>query len=195
MTDIFSLDIYYLISFFAAIFAASFAIPTGALIIIASFASAAAGWRDTSLLLLLSLSATVSGDYSVYLISRRFRSTLETAIQRSGWMRNRIIVVEKLFDRYSSSTVFLTRFLFSGIGPYVSFFSGLRAMPQGTYLKAILLGEFVYCVLYISIGYFFRDTWTAVIALAQDYTAAGVFALLGMFIAFRIATLLAKNHD
>ena len=120
MNDIFSLDIYYLVSFFAALFAASFAIPTGALIIIASFASAAAGWRDTSLLLLLSLSATVSGDYSVYLISRRFRNTLEAALRRSGWMRSKIIIVEKLFDRYSSSAVFLTRFRQTGIG------SGIR---------------------------------------------------------------------
>lgn len=193
MNEIFSLDIYYLASFFAALFAASFAIPTGALVIIVSFASVAEGWRDVSILAMLSLSATVSGDYSAYSLSRHFRNRLNATIWKFGWMRNRIISVEKIFDRYSSHTVFLTRFLFSGIGPYVNFFSGLRAMPQGTFLKAVIGGELIYCLLSISVGYFFRDTWTAAIALAQDYTAFTVFALLGVYIVFRIVRLVSKK--
>ena len=193
MNDIFSLDIYYLTSFFAAIFAASFAIPTGALIIIVSFASVAEGWRDVVILAALSLSATVSGDYAAYRLSRRFRGSLDRLVRRTGWMQTKIITIEKLFDTYSALAIFLTRFLFSGIGPYVNFFSGLRAIPQRTFLKAAIWGEIIYCSFYIFIGYGFRNTWQAATSLAQDYAAVALFTIFGISITIKIIRLITKR--
>ncbi|MFA5993563.1 MAG: VTT domain-containing protein [Parcubacteria group bacterium] len=192
MSAIFTGDIYYLVSFFAAIFAASFAIPTGAIIVIVSFASVAGGWSDFLILILLSLAATISGDYGAYWVARYFRRRFNSILEEVGWMKNKLSLVEKLFDKYASHTVFLTRFLF-GMGPYVNFFSGLRAMPRGQFLKAVVLGELVYCLFYILIGYVFHETWQTVIILVRDYSAFIAFTVLGMYIVYRIIKLFSRN--
>ncbi len=193
MIDIFSLDMYYLVYFFLLVFLASFAIPTGALVLIVSFASATSDWNDAILLVALSLSATISGDYGAYSAARYFRKKINPMIEKIGWMEKKRIVVQKLFNRYSYHTVFLTRFLFSGIGPYVNYFSGLQNIKKETFLKAIILGEIVYCFFYVFIGYYFRETWQEIISLILDYTASIIFALLGLYIVYKIIKLLSKN--
>jgi membrane protein DedA with SNARE-associated domain len=193
MSAIFSLDIYYLVYFFALIFLASFAIPTGALAIIVSFASVASDWHDISVLVLISLVATISGDYGAYWLMRRLRHKINPIIKDVTWMKSKWVTIEKLFKKYSYWAVFLTRFLFSGVGPYVNFFSGLEAMSHLKYLRAVVLGELVYCLLYIFIGYFFRETWQGIIDIVQNYTAASIFALLGLYFVYKITKLVLKN--
>lgn len=194
MSAIFALDIYYLTSFFLAIFAASFALPTGAIVVIVSFASVASGWSDISLLILLSLLATISGDYSAYLVARYFRKNINSIIEDVNWIKIKKAKVEKLFDEYGGLSIFLTRFLFSGIGPYVNFFSGLQNMSRWEFLKAVVAGEIIYCFTYLFIGYFFRDTWQGVMITAQDYAVVISLSLVGIIIIYRIVKLLMFNN-
>lgn len=194
MNGIFSLDVYYLISFFVAVFAASFAIPTGAVILIVSFASVAESWIDLSTLIFLSLVATISGDYFAYLMTRHFRKKINAMILNGNRLRNKMEKAEKLFDKYGVHTVFLTRFLFSGIGPYVNFFSGLRNMPQRVFLKAIISGEIIYCFAYLFIGYFFRATWQESVLVIRDYTVFIAISAAGIFVIYRLIKLVLKSN-
>jgi membrane protein DedA with SNARE-associated domain len=193
MIDFLSLDILYLVYFFILVFLASFAIPTGSLIVIVSFASSARGWVDVSVLLFLALIATISGDYMAFCILRFFRDKINPMIKNTIWTRNKFTSVEKLFAKYSYYTIFLTRFLFSGIGPFVNFFSGLQAMPKMKFLRPVILGEILYCVIYISIGYFFRDTWQEILIFAQDYITLIIFTALGLYFAYKIVKLIWEH--
>ena len=193
MSAIYSLDMYYLLYFFILIYLASFALPTGALIVIVSFASVASNWSDIAILIILSLTATISGDYSAYWGLRILRHKINPLVNKIAWIKNKITKVEKSFNRHSYHTVFLTRFLFPGVGPYVNYFSGLQAMPQKRFLEAVVLGEIIYCLFYIFIGYLFRGTWQTIINIVQDYMAASIFALLGLYFVFKIRKLIIKN--
>lgn len=192
MNEIITLDIYYLSYYFLAIFAASFAIPTGAMIIIVSFASVATGLADISLLVCLALTATILGDYSAYLAANYFKKWLDGRIGKVRWLKNKFDSVNDIFQLYGGYAIFLTRFALSGLGPYVNFFSGLRNLSQRLFLKAVVSGEFIYVSLFISIGYFFSETWQAVVLIVRDYTLAAALVFIGALIAYRLIRLLSK---
>ena len=193
MNAFLSLDIYYLALFFVLVYAGSFGLPTGVILIIVSFASASEGWRDVLLIFFLSYSASVAGDYSAFLLSGRFRKNFERLIERFAWTRNKKRVVEKTYDRYGVYAVFLTRFILSGIGPYINYLSGLEAMPKRKFLRAIISGEFIYCSFLILVGYFFSGTWLYLVKVFENYTAFAVLSLLGLYVVFRLAKLIQKT--
>jgi membrane-associated protein len=193
MSDIISLDIYYLLYYFIAIFAASFALPTGAMILIVSFASIAVGFTDLAILGSLALAATVLGDFSAYSVAKYFKKRLDGYIDRFVWLGNKIDKIGVIFQKYGRYTVFLSRFAFSGLGPYVNLFSGLRALPKRLFLQAMIAGEIIYVALFMSVGYFFRETWQMVVLIVKDYTVSMVLVVLGIFIALRLVKLLLKE--
>lgn len=194
MNALISLDIYYLALFFVLVYAGSFGLPTGVILVIVSFASASDGWRDILLIFFLSFSATVAGDYSAFLLSGRFRKNFERLIARFAWMRKKKKVITKAYDKYGVYAVFLTRFIFSGTGPYLNYLSGLEAMPRRQFLRAIVSGEFIYCSLLIMIGYFFSGTWLSLVKVFENYTAFAVLSLFGLYAAYRLAKLVFKNR-
>lgn len=193
MNDIISLDAYYLLYYFVAIFAASFAIPTGAMIIIVSFASVAAGLADLSILVILGLFATISGDYLAYLAASYFKKRLDGYVKRVAWLKNKSDLTGNIFQKYGGYTVFLTRFAISGLGPYVNLFSGLRSLPKSLFLKAVVGGEIIYIAIFVSVGYFFSETWQSVILIVKDYTVLAVLVAIGLAVSYRLGRLLLKE--
>jgi len=194
MSDIISLDVYYLLYYFFAIFVASFAVPTGAMIMIVSFASIATGLTDLALLGTLAFVATVSGDYSAYLVAKYFKVRFDGYINRIMWLKSKIHLVSKVFQKYGGYTVFLTRFALSGLGPYVNLFSGLRDLPKKLFLQAVMSGEIIYVSMFIFVGYFFSETWQAVVLIVKAYTMFAVLIGLGIVITTRLTKFLLKER-
>jgi len=190
MNALISLDIYYFALFFALVYAGSFGLPTGVILVIVSFASASENLRDILLIFFLAFSATVVGDYSAYLLSGRFRKNFEKLIARFTWTREKKKLIEKTYAKYGVYAVFLSRFIFSGTGPYLNYLSGLQAMPRRLFLRAIVPGELIYCSLFVIIGYFFSGTWLSLVF--ENYTAFVVLSLFGLYAIFRLLKYVLK---
>jgi membrane-associated protein len=141
----------------------------------------------------LSLAATITGDYSAYLAANYFKKPLDVYIEKKSWIKSNIKRADNTFKKYGLLTIFFTRFAFSGTGPYVNILSGLRGLRKWGFLKAVIAGEIIYTLIFVSVGYFFRETWQAVIIIIKDYTAFAVLLLLGLFIFYRIIKLVI-NH-
>lgn len=194
MTSTSSLNIYYLSYLFVLVFVSSFGIPTWASLIVVSFVAAASTVQDVTLVFFLALSASILGDTSAYWTLRLFQKKIYPLIDRNAWMKRQADIAEALFNKYSYATVFFSRFLLSGAGPVINLYSGLHAMPYRKFLRATVWGELLYCAIYTSIGYFFRDTWNVVVELAQDYITGIVFALVGLFIIINMTKYLVKHR-
>lgn len=191
--NVYSLDIYYLAYFFIAVFAASFALPTGAILIIVSFAAVAEDWRDLLLIFFLTFFAAISGDYSAYLLARYFNKQISATLLKIRWLKNKENKINKLYDKYGAHTVFFTRFFFSGIGPYVNYFSGWQAMPARIFLKAVVFGELIYALLFVLTGCLFSNAWQEVIFIIQDYLAFALLALLAIAVIYRMLKLIINK--
>ena len=79
--------------------------------------------------------------------------------------------------------VFLSRWLFSALGPYVNVAAGAASLPWGKFTIFGIAGELVWISLYIGVGYGFTGNLEAASSM--------VLNLLGLFAAGAVATALA----
>jgi membrane protein DedA with SNARE-associated domain len=99
-----------------------------------------------------------------------------------------------LLDRHGGAAVFLSRWLFSPLGPYVNLVTGAARMPWLRFALWDALGEGVWVALYLGLGYTFGSQIEAVAELAANFSgilAAGAVALgLGLW----LRALLRADH-
>lgn len=137
------------------------AIPTGAnFLVIAAGALAYAG--DFSLLSLLlwvwmfniigdSLGYWIWKSYGQYIL-RKFRFSrrlLAYSLRKSAYY----------MERYGQTSLIITRFPLSGLGPPMNFLTGLTGYGYGRFLVAIVPGEFLWTAFNLGLGYWFGDAW------------------------------------
>jgi membrane-associated protein len=98
------------------------------------------------------------GDQSGYFIARRFGGE-----RIWGWLRKRrssarlLAQAETLLERRGGWAVYLTRWLFSPLGPYINLLAGATRMPWPRFLIADVLGEITWVTLYVTLGYVFGN--------------------------------------
>jgi membrane-associated protein len=74
--------------------------------------------------------------------------------------------------RRGAASVFLSRWLFSPLGPYVNFVAGAAAMGWLPFLAAGAAGEAVWVALYVGAGYLFADRIEALSSMAGSLSGA-----------------------
>jgi membrane protein DedA with SNARE-associated domain len=96
-------------------------------------------------------------------------------------------------DVSGGKTIFLSRWLFSPLGPYVNFLSGAAHYGWRRFTLWCCLGECVWVTGYLSLGYLFGDNINAISEIASDLN--GIFAAIGAIIALSwYAHILMKRH-
>jgi membrane protein DedA with SNARE-associated domain len=163
----------------ALIFAATFLsclalpVPTSALML-AGGAFAASGDLVLGTLWAAAFLGAVLGDQTGFRLARRGRAGLERAMQ--GPRRAALMArADDLIDRRGGAAVFLTRWLFSPLGPYVNFAAGAAGMAALRFTVAGVAGEAVWVSVYIGLGYGFSGQ----IAAIADVLANSVAMLAG----------------
>lgn len=153
------------------------------------------GAGDMSLLLTwgLAFGAAVCGDQVGYYLGRRFGTTLIHRLDRSPKRHALIDRARHALDASGGKTVFLSRWLFSPLGPYVNFLCGSAHFPWHRFSLWSASGEAVWVTLYIALGFAFGDNITAIAEITSDLS--GIFAALAA-IAGTIwyARVLMKRH-
>tara|TARA_R110002096_G_scaffold189191_21_gene369483 strand:- start:5011 stop:5616 length:606 start_codon:yes stop_codon:yes gene_type:complete len=187
MTDILLLLVsdYGLVVIFAATLLSCFALPVpSSLMMMAGGAFSASGdlvlWQVSA----VALAGAMIGDLTGYFLARRGGGeNLWARLRTLPHSANLMARAEAFLHRRGGWAVFLTRWLFSPLGPYVNLIAGATGLRWTRYAAADLAGEVTWVAVYVSLGFAFgsqieelSDTLGSVIGAL---TAGLVTLLLG----------------
>jgi membrane-associated protein len=99
----------------------------------------------------------VLGDQIAYGLSRWGGRRLINRISRKIGAEAKIKQAEALTKRWSGAGIFLSRWLVTALGPWVNISSGIAAYPWRRFLLWDVLGEVLWVILYVGIGYAFSN--------------------------------------
>jgi membrane protein DedA with SNARE-associated domain len=161
-----------------ATFLSCLALPVpSSLVMLAAGGFAAAGdlalWQVAG----AAFAGAVLGDQAGYRIGR---AGGRLAGGRAGSARGRQSLARAAASlrRHGAAAVFLSRWLFSPLGPYVNFAAGAGEMPHGRFTVAGVAGEAVWVALYVGLGAVFADDLVALADLLGS--ASGLLAALAV---------------
>jgi membrane protein DedA with SNARE-associated domain len=98
----------------------------------------------------------VVGDQTGYFIARRFGGDrIWTWLRQKRSSARLLAQAETLLERRGGWAIYLTRWLFSPLGPYINVLAGATRMPWRRFLMADLLGEATWVTVYVTLGYVF----------------------------------------
>jgi len=133
---------------------------------LAAGAFAATGDFQIVLLAVVAISASVSGDCSGYLLGRSVGQKILARLERGKGRRfispETLARSQTYFKRRGGWAVFLSHFLFSGLGGITNFVAGAEKYPFHRFLLLDFLGETLGALVPLSLGYGFGASWEAV---------------------------------
>jgi membrane-associated protein len=156
-------------------------VAAGDLALLPTFAAAAAGG--------------IAGDQLGFWAGRKLGTPLLTRLRRDPARDKLLARAVKMLERRGILAVFLTRWLFSPLGPWVNLTTGSTGYPWHRFTSAGILGEAVWSGLYVGMGYAFAGN----IAAASDMlgsalgllAAAAATLILGLWL---LNALKAQKH-
>ncbi|WP_112320357.1 DedA family protein [Oceanibium sediminis] len=188
MTDAaFSLVAHYGAWFlFVATFLSCLAVPLPASLLML----AAGGFASSGDMSLLSAAAAawagaVFGDQTGYAIGQRGSAVLLRRLGNPEGRRAAVLARARAeVTQRGGLGVFLSRWLFSPLGPYVNAIAGAVALDRGRFTLASMSGEAVWVLLYVGLGYLFTGQLAAVASVLSNatgfVTALAVTLILGL---------------
>ena len=157
------------------------------LIMLAAGAFAAGG--DFSLMAVLSGSylGAVFGDQTGYAAGRFARPRIERQLAGKAKAARMLLTARQRLSASGGMTVFLTRWLFSPLGPYVNLMAGAGGFSWRRFTVASAAGESVWVGLYAGLGWAFSSNIDMIADLSGNLTgalaAAAVVVLSGRHLA------------
>ena len=120
----------------------------------------------------------ILGDLSCYGIWNKFGCRIMDNRERYSRIRKGIRKAKVLLNKYGKFTVLLTKFPLSGLGPYMAITAGITQWNFRLFAFLIIIGDFIWTSVYLSIGYFFAESWEEIIALISSLGQGGAIILL-----------------
>jgi membrane-associated protein len=157
----------------AIVFVSALGLPIPAtLIVIAAGAFSREGflpWHTTGLIALI---CVVLGDWIGYAVGYYVRGPVLRRLGRlDQWAR-----AESFFQRWGGMSVFLTRFLITGIATPVNVIAGMGNISFRTFLIYDISGEAIWVFGYGGLGYLFGSQWEVV----SDFISSFGGLILGL---------------
>ncbi len=159
-------------------------IPVGANFLV--IASGAFTFLNGSSLVTIGLEVwlfAVLGDTISYWIWRKAGPSLIIRFPRVGSRAQQgISKMEGYFSRFGSTTVLLTRFPLSALGPLVNISAGVTGYRFVVYASWALVGEFMWTSFNLGMGYWFGDSFELLVPIITQFgqlilLAAGIISL------------------
>ncbi len=154
-----ALSSYGAIVIFGAILLASIGLPLPAsflLIMAGSFVES--GDLDFNVVVLAGLGGAVLGDHFGYAIGRYGGRGLTQRITRRMGAEKAFARAEAGSLKWGASSVFLSRWLITAIGPYVNLISGITRLKPAKFSVLVLFGETLWVLIYVQLGRWFSDS-------------------------------------
>ncbi len=114
--------------------------------------------------------AAVIGDHIAYGLARWGGRRFVSRISRKLGGETKIKQAEALTKRWSGGGIFLSRWLITALGPWVNVASGMAAYPWRRFLLWDVLGEVLWVILYVGIGYVFSNRVQAINEILGNLT-------------------------
>lgn len=170
-----------------ATFLSCLAVPApSSLIMLGAGAFAASGDLSLTVSAGAALGGAVAGDQVGFVIGRRGGEGLVRRLEARPKARGTVRKARAMLHRRGTITVFLTRWLFSPLGPYVNFVGGAMRLPWPHFTMGSVAGESVWVVLYVGLGWVFAGQVAEVSEIASNlagFLAAGAMvAVLGWMV-------------
>lgn len=192
-----SADVFLLVSRYGAIvlalgtFLSCLALPVpSSLLMLAAGAFVASGDLPLWAAFGAAFLGAVAGDQVGYAIGHRGGGPLIARATRKPAGQRLAERAQAISDRYGGPGVFLSRWLFSPLGPYVNFLAGATGPGWRRFTAWAVAGEAVWVTIYLGLGYAFADQITTVAQIAGNavgfLAAAAIAALLGLVLRDRI---------
>lgn len=162
---------------------------------LAAGAFVASGDLPASGVVLAALAGAIAGDQLGYWLGRLGHARLGGRGGKNAgkaWRRAGAILQKR-----GAMGVFLSRWLFSPLGPYVNVAAGALAMAPLRFTLWAVLGEIVWVAAYVALGMGFASNITFAAELAQDTTglfSAGILAAaLGAWLYRRVPRMMRRH--
>lgn len=146
----------FLITFFASLTNLTPASPS----LIASGSFVLTGVLNYWQVIVFGFLGTVLGDITAYFLSYYYSKEILMKIGFKKILKSKSFSkAERLFEKNSGKTIFLSRFLLTSFGPIINLVAGLSKISFKKFIIYDLLGELIYVFLLTGVGYLFADNW------------------------------------
>ncbi|MDD3144584.1 MAG: VTT domain-containing protein [Candidatus Gracilibacteria bacterium] len=174
-------------------FISQLGIPIGAMFFILYAGSLATNFNELVILFFISFFSTFLGDLTSYFIGRKlynfdfFKNLLQKKIINNIYIRT-----EKFFHKNGGVSIFLSRFLITGVGPALNYVVGFHLFNYKKFIFYVVLGEILYSLELLILGYLFKETFGDIFNIFSNF---GIGLLL-IFILYQILKrLFRKKHN
>jgi membrane protein DedA with SNARE-associated domain len=160
MTDqlLAALSVYGLPVLFAVIFIAAIGVPFPvSLLLVAAGSFVEQGEMQFLPVVLIASLAAIMGDQVGYVMARWGGRRVLSAVSRGVGGEAKVKKAEKFSRRWGVAGIFFSRWLVTGLGPWINLTSGLARYPWQRFLIWDVLGEVLWVALYVGLGYTFSD--------------------------------------
>ena len=184
--------VLWLIDFVAS---AGTPLPVG-LLLLAGGAFAALGDFNIGFLAFITISASVCGDSSGYVIGRSLGGKALDWIEQRRWYRatsSRTIARSRAyFRRWGGWAIFLSRFLFSALGGTINMVAGADRYPYPRFLLYDAIGETIGAIIPLSLGYVFGASWEDIGDLLSTSSGFVLALLFTCFLTIRLIRMVQR---
>jgi membrane protein DedA with SNARE-associated domain len=130
----------------------------------------------------------VLGDQIGYGLSRWGGRRLIGRISRRIGAEAKIKQAEAWTNRWSGAGIFLSRWLVTAFGPWVNIVSGMAAYPWRRFLLWDVLGQVLWVIIYVGIGYAFSNRVQTIAEILGNLT----WVIVGLIVALILGWQLVR---
>ncbi|MGR6432540.1 DedA family protein [Rhizobium sp. PAMB 3182] len=142
--------------------------------------------------------AALAGDQAGFFAGRIGGRFIIPYIKRTPARRDLLEKAQNMLERRGNVGVFLTRWLFSPLGPYVNLITGAADMRWWKFSLPAALGELVWVSLYIGLGMVFSENILMIANIASSVSGMLAAGAITAFLGWQIWKQLAgasKRHS
>jgi len=184
-----NLTVFGLITLFLWVFTGALGFP-GSTVGIIAFGSLATKFSSLVLLIIIIYIAVITGDILAYEIATFFSEKFRKKLRNFSFFRDNEEKARNLLKQHEFSIVFFTRFALTGLCQVVSYVSGFEKISRKKFIFAVLTGEFLFAVIYSSIGFFIGGVFNSIINTINYF----VLVALLLFLAFYLIRYIIKKR-
>jgi membrane protein DedA with SNARE-associated domain len=130
--------------------------------------------------------AAILGDTIGYLLARWAGKRLIVRISRGVVAESRIKNAENFAARWDVAGIFFSRWLITALGPWMNLTCGIAHYPWRRFLFWVMLGEVLWVLLYVSLGYAFSSRVQTIADLLGNFTWFILGLLISAFLGWKL---------
>ncbi len=145
--------------------------------------------------IIVASTAAILGDQIGYGLARWGGRRLVSRITRKICGEAKIRKAEALAKRWGGPGIFFSRWLVTELGPWINVTSGLAGYPWRRFIIWDVLGEFLFVILYVMLGYIFSDRVQAIVEILGNLAWVLLGLIVTVILGWKIVQYLRSQHS